>query len=141
MIPGTYIKLETDKFPVLPEEDTEVVNEGMYGKALCLYLQNELPSFGIDVEFFCVEDWGWWISVVENDFKMGLTVYSHNIVGASPKAYVIASSIDTNKKWYWRRFKSIDVTDNVTSIMEKVENALGFDPEIWSVERHDSFPF
>jgi len=141
MIPGTCISLETDKFPVLPGEDSEVVNEGMYGKALCIYLQSELPSFGITVEHYCAEDWGWWLGVIENDFKLGLGIYSHNPIGQSPQAYAIHSLITNRKKWYWRQFKSVDVTINVTSIFDKIENALGFDSEIWSVERHDGFPY
>lgn len=140
MIPGTYVKIESHKFPVLPGEDTEVVNEGMYGKALCNYLQAELPLLGITVNFYCAEDWGWWVDVTENGFNMGLRVYSHNAIGETPEIYVIASSIDKRKKWYWKKLKSIDVTDQVNSIFDKVVNALKADPDIWSVERHDDFP-
>jgi len=128
LIPGVYIKIETDKFPVLPGEDSEVVNEGMYGKALCQYLENELPKYGVVVNFFCSEDWGWWVDITENDHRFGLLVHSHKIIGSSPEIYVIGSSITSRKKWFWKRFKSLDVSNDVIS-----------DSEIWSVERSNEF--
>lgn len=141
MIPGTCIKLETDKFPVLPGEDSEVVNEGMYGKALCIYLQEELPSFGLTIESYCCEDWGWWLKVLEADFKLELGVYSHNPVGFSPQAYAIHSLNTTGRQWRWRQLRSVDVAERIIAIFDKIENALGSDSEIWTVERHDEFPF
>ena len=61
MIPQSCLLIETKKFPVLEGEKEELVNEGMYGKALCAYLQVKLLLVGIQVPFFCNEDWGWWL--------------------------------------------------------------------------------
>ena len=47
MIPQSCLLIETKKFPVLKGEQEEIVNEGMYGKALCTYLQAKLPLVGI----------------------------------------------------------------------------------------------
>lgn len=140
-IPGSCIVLETDKFPVLPGEDSEVVNEGMYGKALCIYLQNELPKFGVTVELYCAEDWGWYLGVIDNDFKMGLGIFSINPVGFGPQIYAIQSLVLARKKWYWRQFRSVDVTDSVIAIFDKLENALNFDSDIWTVKRQDGFTY
>ena len=49
MIPRSCLLIETKKFPVLPGEDDEITNERMYGKALCQYLQSQLPLAGINV--------------------------------------------------------------------------------------------
>jgi len=68
MISKTCIEIHTDKFPILSEEEDEVVNEGMYGKALCKYLDNELPLVGVEVVRFQSEDWGWWIEVRIKEF-------------------------------------------------------------------------
>ncbi len=139
-IHGTWLKIETDKFPILPGEEDEVVNEGMYGKALCTYLEKELPKFGVQVNFYCSEDWGWWVDVTEQGLNMGLLIYGHTVVGVSPEQYAIGSSIQESPKWFWKKFKKIDVTDKVTALMDKVENALDFDEEIFTVERFDEYP-
>jgi hypothetical protein len=47
MIPRSCVAIETNKFPILEGEDDEIVNENMYGKALCKYLENNLPKTGI----------------------------------------------------------------------------------------------
>ena len=59
MIPQSWLLIETQKFPILEGEDEDIANERMYGKALCNYLQSELPRVGVSVPFFCNEDWGW----------------------------------------------------------------------------------
>ena len=37
-----FIRISSAKFPILPGEDQELVNEGMYGKALGQYMLNSL---------------------------------------------------------------------------------------------------
>jgi len=140
MIPGSWIKIETDLFPILPDEEKEVVNEGMYGKALCQYIERQLPAFGVEVKFFCSEDWGWWVAVSEQEFEMGLLIHAHSVIGANPGQYAIGASIQESPKWYWSRFQKVDVTRDVVSIMNCVENMLEHDNEIYIVERHDAFP-
>ena len=141
MISGTCIEIQTDKFPILPGEDEEVVNDGMYGKALCQYLEKELPSFGVVVNSFCAEDWGWWVDVSENEYNMGLQIYTFEPIGQNPEKYFIKSSVTNAKKWSWSKFKKLDVSAEVTSILDKVENALLHDNDIFIVERHDEFPY
>jgi hypothetical protein len=62
------------KSPNLEGEIDELVNEGIYGKALCLYLQAKLPLSGIEVPFFCNEDCGWRLQTEGNGFRMGLCI-------------------------------------------------------------------
>jgi hypothetical protein len=57
MIPQSSLLIESKKFPVMPGEDQEITNERMYGKALCHYLQAELPQAGLKVPAYCNEDW------------------------------------------------------------------------------------
>ena len=140
MIPGTCIEIQSDIFPILPGEDEEIVNEGMYGKALCMYLEKELPSFGLAVNFYCAEDWGWWIEVSENEFILPLCIYTFEPIGSVPEKYYIQSSITEPKRWSWKKFKKLDLSSEVTSILDKVENALLHDNEIHIVERYDEFP-
>jgi len=141
MISGTCIEIHTNKFPILEGEDDEIVNEGMYGKALCVYLQKELPKVGLEVPFFTSEDWGWWVEVKDNDFLLGLQIYSDSKSDENPEKYAIMSSISESKKWSWRKFKKIEVSEQVTKIMNQLDTVFSNDTEIEFVKRHDDFPF
>jgi len=141
MIGDTCITIETQKFPVLDGEEEELVNENMYGKALCIYLEKELPKIGIKVPLFLCEDWGWWLEVIDKDFKMGLCIYSHPDEEDNPERYAVMSSITDEKKWIWSKLRRIDVSDNVQNIMDSIENIFKDDSEINNIMRHDDFPF
>ncbi|TQV70998.1 hypothetical protein FLL45_21975 [Aliikangiella marina] len=141
MIPDSCIKIKTNKFPILAGEEEALVNENMYGKALCLYLQENLPTKGIEVPFYCCEDWGWWLEVKDKDFAMGLCVYSDPDADGNPTSYAIMPSIHNAKKWSWSKFRKIDVSENVLSIMDKASNILEDDSEIDEVTRHRDFPY
>ena len=141
MISGTWVTIDTNKFPILEGEDEELVNEGMYGKALCQYLEKKLPSTGVEIPFFLCEDWGWWIEVKDKEFKMGLCIYSDPDAETSPEKYAISSSITNKKKWLWTKFKRIDVSESVLKVINSVETILKNDPEINNVTRHDSYPW
>lgn len=126
---------------MLEGEDEEIVNEGMYGKALCLYLQEQLPKSGIEAPDFICEDWGWWIDVKFNNYKMGLCIYSHPDEGALPKRYAIMPSEHDAKKWSWSKFRKVDVSQDTLKIMDAVEKIFRNDGEIESVSRHDDYPY
>lgn len=135
------IAIETKKFPVAEGESEKIVNEGMFGKLLCQYLEKRLPEGGIDVPFFVNEDWGWWVEVRKDDLKMGLRIYSDPDAEGDPERYAIMSSITDGKKWSWRRFRRLDVSDKVAQVMNTVEKVFANDGEIARVSRHDDYPF
>ena len=141
MIPKTCVAIKTKKFPILEGEEDELVNEGMYGKALCLYLENKLPLAGIKVPFFCCEDWGWWIEVNDGEFIMGLCIYSDPEAVNSPERFAIIASITKETKWSWSKFKKVDISDKVLKIMDTVESIFRDDNEIESTSRNDDYPF
>jgi hypothetical protein len=141
MIPDSWLKIETRKFPILEGEKQEITNEGMYGKALCQYLEAKLPAAGIDAPSYCSEDWGWWLEVRRGSFKMGLCIYSEPGVEADPVRYAIGPSIEEAKKWSWSKFKKEDMSQEVLAVIDTVERILRNDAEVHSVTRHDDFPF
>lgn len=136
MIPNTCIVIKTDKFPILQEEEEETINEGMYGKALCLYLQKHLTLEGIEAPFFCAEDWGWWIEIADQGFSMGLCIYAYQ-TNADPFQYAIISSIIEEKKWSWKKLQKIDVSSKVLKVLDTVEKILKEDKEIFVVGRYN----
>ena len=141
MIPDTCIEIHTKKFPVLEGENEELVNEGMYGKALCKYIENELPKKGLAVPMYVCEDWGWWIEVKDKEFVLGLQIYSDSEPDENPEKYAIMSSIRKQNKWSWKKFRNENVTSQVTKIMNTLDSIFTADPEIEFVKRHDDFPF
>jgi hypothetical protein len=141
VIPQSCLLIETTKFPILPGEDQELVNERMYGKALCLYLQAQLPGAGISVPAYCNEDWGWWLEVERGPFRMGLCIYSDPEATENPKRYALMPSVHQAKKWSWAKFRSIDVSEDVLGLIAVVEGVLKGDQDIRAVTRHDDFPF
>ncbi|MEE4244988.1 MAG: hypothetical protein V2I33_06240 [Kangiellaceae bacterium] len=141
MIANSCIKITTNKFPILEGEEDEIVNENMYGKAVCLYLENELPKLGVEVPFYCCEDWGWWLEAKESNFLVGLCVYSDPDAQGNPESYVIMPSIHNAKKWSWSKFRKIDVSNDVLNIMDKVAGIVEKDDEVDGVTRHDDFPY
>ena len=141
MFPQSCLLIETRKFPILKGEDEEITNERMYGKALCNYLQAELPRAGIGVPFFCNEDWGWWLEVERGGFKMGLCIYSDPDATADPERYAVMPSILEEKKWSWSKLGSVDVSKEVRELIDIVERVFKNDKEISAVSRHDDYPF
>jgi hypothetical protein len=141
MIPQSCLLIVTNRFPILDGEKDEITNENMYGKALCKYLQSRLPWVGVNVPFFCNEDWGWWLETDRNGFKMALCIYSDPDTNPNPVRYALLPSIKDAKKWSWSKFRSIDLSSDVLGTMEAVEKTFRNDNEIHSVTRHDDYPF
>jgi hypothetical protein len=141
MILQSCLLIESKKFPVLPGEDQEITNERMYGKALCQYLQAALPQAGLKVPAYCSEDWGWWLDIERDTFKMALCIYSDPTAAKDPERYALLPSIHQAKKWSWTKFKKIDVSKDVLEIIAIVESVLKCDKDITVVTRHDDYPF
>lgn len=131
----------TNKFPILEGEDEEITNENMYGKALCLYLENNLPKVGFEVPFYCNEDWGWWLEIKNENFGMALCIYSDPEAEGNPESYAVLPSITSEKIWSWRKFKKISVKDDVLAITNKLVELFENDNEISSISRHNEFPY
>ncbi len=113
----------------------------MYGKALCLYLENELPKIGIEVPFYCNEDWGWWLEVLDGDFKMALCIYCETDDDDDPFKYTLMPSIVKSRVWSWSKFRKIDVSSQVLKIMHKLQCLFEKDTEVISVEKHNDYRF
>ena len=141
MIPQSCLLIETAKFPALDGEKDELVNEGMYGKALCTYLQAKLPLVGIQVPFFCNEDWGWWLQTERNGFRMGLCIYSDPGADPDPERYALMPSFQAPRQWSWLRFRWIDQTQDELAIIGALERIFTSEVDIHAVTRHAHHPF
>lgn len=141
MIAQSCLLIESSRFPALPGEDQEITNERMYGKALCNYLKAELPAAGVRVPFFCNEDWGWWLEMERDTFKMALCIYSDPVAAGDPERYALVPSLTKATRWSWSTFRRVDVSQDVLGLINIVEAVFKKDKDIRAVTRHDDFPF
>lgn len=104
---GQFIHIRSAKFPILSGEKEELVNDGMYGKALAEYLQAKLKERGYDAPFVCCEDWGWWVELKNAPFAFGVCIY------CGPKTdgmldLFCTDGATSSRIWSWRKFAFID---------------------------------
>lgn len=102
-----FIHIRSPKFPILPGEKEELVNEGMYGKALAEYLRAKLEARDYRAPFICCEDWGWWIELKSAPFTFGVCIYC-GTEDVDPLNFFCTHGATATKAWSWRRFRFID---------------------------------
>lgn len=136
---GKFIHIRAAKFPVLPDENEEVVNDGMYGKSLALYLQSALNDRGYDATFVCCEDWGWWVELKSAPFVFGVCVYC-GMQEEGHRDFVCTDSVNGPKKWSWRRFRFLDTSPWVDRLHEHLVEIFRADADIEVVTVTDQFP-
>lgn len=136
----TFLHIKSFKFPILEGEKEELVNEGMYGKALSIYLQEKLKLIGYDVPFFCCEDWGWWVEIKSKPISFGICIYSLPN-DSNPEHYVCCPSINGEKKWNWKKFGYIDTKSITEKIVNDLKEIFESDSDIDLIEITEDMPF
>lgn len=124
-----FIHVRSSKFPILPGEDDELVNEGMYGKALAAYLEIKLKDRGYDIPFVCCEDWGWWIELKNVPFTFGVCIYC----GSKSDGlfdFFCTDGASSKRKWSWSKFRFFDTTPWVEKLHEDLVSIFRSDPNI-----------
>ena len=116
-------------FPAMPGEDDELVNPGMYGKALAIHLQQRLMEKGYEVSFTCCEDWGWWVEISGHPFLFGVCVYciSHT---RETQEYCVRVGTDAERRWSWKRFRMVDTGPAVEKLLFGLVGMLSKDPSL-----------
>jgi hypothetical protein len=129
MAENRFIHVQSSKFPILPGEEAELVNEGTYGKALAKYLQARLIERGYDVPFVCCEDWGWWVQLKGQPFELGLCVLGFAKPDNSLDLCVQVST-EPDRRWSWTRFRFIDRAPRVNQLNRDLKEIVESDPAI-----------
>ena len=135
-----FIHIRSAKFPILPGEEKELVNEGMYGKALALYLQEKLKERGYNAPFFCCEDWGWWIELKDAPFVFGVCIYCGQEHGELLDLFCTDGATSA-KKWSWRKFRFIDTAPWAEKLFADLVSIFQVDPEIHIVSTTLDSPY
>ena len=136
-----FLHIKSAKFPILSGEEEEIVNPGMYGRALAQYLQQQLQKRGYDAPFVCAEDWGWWVALESAPFPFGACIYCRPFED-QPTEYVIAHGAPPGgRKWSWKQLKFLDTTPWIDKLYEDLAAVVEADPEIESLGLVDEMPF
>ncbi len=134
-----FIHLRSAKFPLLPGEAEEMVNEGLVGKALALYLQEKLQRLGREVPFVCCEDWGWWVELAGAPFRFGVCVYSLPSNGEMAE-FCCSDGASAARIWNWRRFGFIDTAPWAAALHGELVAIFQDDPEVELLGSGPTFP-
>jgi hypothetical protein len=134
-----FIRIRSSKFPILPGEKEELVNDGMYGKALAQYVQWKLRERNYDAPFVCCEDWGWWVELKTAPFTFGVCIYS-GPQEDGPVDFVCTDGAPTAKKWSWRKLRCIDTSPWVNKLHDDLVAIFEADKDIRLIGAYDEFP-
>lgn len=135
-----FIHIRSPRFPILPGEKEELVNDGMFGKAVAEYLKAKLRDRGYDVPFFCCEDWGWWVELRDAPFGFGVCIYS------GPERdglldFFCTDGVHGRKKWSWSKFRFVDASPWVERLHSDLVAIFQADPEIEVISTDLDEPF
>lgn len=134
-----FVHIRSAKFPILPGEAAELVNEGTYGKSLAEYVEAKLRERGYEVPFICCEDWGWWVELNCAPFAFGVCIYSdHSSEG--PADFVCAHSVHGPRKWSWKKFRLFDTAPYVEKLIADLITVFNVDSDVEFVGVYDEFP-
>jgi hypothetical protein len=133
------IRIRSVKFRILPGEEEELLNEGMYGKSLAQYLQKTLIERGYNTPFICSEDWGWWVELKTAPFAFGVCIY-FLLEDDSALEFVCIDGSTGPKKWSWKRFGFCDTSPWVKKLHEDLINIFQSDEDVLIVSVTDEFP-
>ncbi len=123
----TFVEFRSKKFPPYDGEE-EQINPGLWGKRLAEYLVQKLSEKGIRTDPIIAEDWGWYIPVPNDGFRLAICCghqYGDNdefVCFTEPRTPVVK-----------RLFKKIDATGQLTRLTEAMRQILSEDPEITDV--------
>ena len=135
-----FIHIHSSKFPIMSGEAEELVNEGTYGKALAMYVEENLKKRGYDIPFICCEDWGWWVEVKGQPFALGCCVYGASDAGDKPEL-CLSISREAERKWNILRFRFVDTRSRVEKLFEDLKEIFSSDPDVQILGFPSDYPF
>ncbi len=123
----TQVEFRSSKFPSYEGEE-EQINPGLWGKRLAEYLAQKLAEKGIMTEELVAEDWGWYVPVRNEGFRLALCCGHQNgdddefVCFTDPSTPIVKTFL-----------KKIDATAQLTLLTEALQQILASDPEIRDV--------
>jgi len=124
----TQVEFRSSKFPPCDGEETQI-NPGSWGQRLAEYLVQKLAEKGIETEEPIAEDWGWYVPVRNDGFRLALCCgHQHGdddqfLCFTDPGTPIV-------RKFFFRK---IDATPQLTRLTEALRLILASDPDIREV--------
>ena len=123
----TQVAFRSSKFPPYEGEE-ETINPGLWGKRLAEYLVEKLAGKGIETDEFIVEDWGYYIPVRNDGFRLAVCC-GHQDGDADEFLCFTEPSKPVVKKL----FRKIDATLQLERLTGALSEILSADPDIRDV--------
>ena len=120
----TQIEFRSNKFPPYEGEE-EMINPGLWGKRLAEYLVQKLGERQIKTEESIAEDWGWYIPVQNENFRLAVCCGHQNGDDDQFLCFTDPSSPIVKKL-----FKKIDATEQLTRLTDALRQILSSDSDI-----------
>lgn len=124
----TQVKFRSSQFPPYEGEE-EQINPGLWGKRLAEYLVRKLAEKGIETEEIVAEDWGWYIPVRNDGFRLALCCGRQ---GGDDEEFLCFT--DPKTAVVKKLFKQIDATPQLTRLTQALQQVISADPEIRDTE-------
>lgn len=124
----TQVAFRSRNFPPYDGEE-EQINPGLWGKRLAEYLVDKLKPHGIETEEVIAEDWGWYIPIKNEGFRLAICCGHQN--GDDDEFLCFT---DTATPIIRKLFKKIDATRELTRVVTAMGDILSSDPEITDIE-------
>ena len=120
----TQIEFRSPKFPPYEGEEEEI-NSGLWGKRLAEYLAQKLAEHGIETEEMAIEDWGCYLPVRNDGFRLALCCGHQN--GDDDQFWVFTDPSDPKvKKW----FRTVDAASQLSRLLDALRKIPEADPDI-----------
>lgn len=123
----THVEFRSSSFPPYEGEEEEI-NPGLWGKRLAEYLAAKLAEKGIETEPMAVEDWGCYLPVKNEGFRLGLCCGHQH--GDDDQFQVFSEPSSPKVKKF---FRTIDATPQLTRLLGALREILAADPAIREV--------
>jgi hypothetical protein len=120
----TQVEFKSSKFPPYEGEEEEI-NPGLWGKRLAEYLVQKLADEGVETEGIIAEDWGYYVPVSNEGFKLALCCGHQN--GDDDEFLCFT---EPSKPIVKKLFKKVDATAQLSRLTGVLEKILSSDPDI-----------
>ncbi len=123
----TQVRFRSKKFPPYEDEE-EQLNPGIWGKRLAEYLATRLAEKGIETGGMNAEDWGWFLPVKMTGPAIALCCGHQD--GADDEFLCFT---EPSRPVVRKLFSKVDLTPQLTRLLEAIEQILAADPDVRSV--------
>lgn len=120
----TQVHFRSAKFPAYEGEE-DGINPGVWGQRLVEYLAEQLSARGISSDAAIVEDWGWYLPVHNDAFRLALCCGHQD---GEEDEFVVFT--DPSKPFVRRGFKRVDATPQLTRLTDALHEILASDADI-----------